>query len=51
MGIADYPPSANDIDTLLARADRAMYEAKSGGKNRYCLLPPSAAVPPASDFA
>jgi diguanylate cyclase (GGDEF)-like protein len=42
VGIAVYPVSATDIDTLLANADRAMYEAKSGGGNRYCLAPPPA---------
>lgn len=48
VGIAEYPASATDIDTLLAKADRAMYEAKRGGKQRYCLSAP-AAVASASD--
>jgi len=34
IGIAGYPESANDIDTLLIRADRAMYRAKELGKGR-----------------
>lgn len=44
VGVAEYPASATDIDTLLAKADRAMYEAKRGGKKRYCLSAQPAAA-------
>lgn len=37
IGIAGYPESATEIDTLLGKADRAMYGAKNGGKRRYCI--------------
>lgn len=37
IGVAGYPASASDIDTLLRRADQAMYKAKSSGKRRVCL--------------
>ncbi len=34
IGVAGYPISATDADTLLASADRAMYKAKELGKRR-----------------
>ena len=34
IGIAVYPDSATHIDTLLIKADRAMYQAKALGKGR-----------------
>ena len=34
IGIAGYPESATDVETLLIRADRAMYRAKELGKGR-----------------
>ncbi len=37
VGVAGYPASATDIDTLLIKADRAMYQAKALGKNRVCV--------------
>jgi len=36
IGVAGYPISATDGDTLLKKADRAMYRAKSLGKRRVC---------------
>ncbi|MBV8247037.1 MAG: GGDEF domain-containing protein [Comamonas sp.] len=37
IGIAHFPSTATDVDTLLAKADHAMYQAKSAGKRRVCL--------------
>ena len=37
IGMALYPDHGADIETLLARADSAMYEAKRTGKNRIVL--------------
>ena len=39
IGVAAYPASAGDVDTLLKRADAAMYRAKSLGKNQVCVSP------------
>lgn len=35
LGIAIFPDDANDIETLLAHADSAMYRAKEQGRNSY----------------
>jgi len=37
IGIAYYPEHHDQADTLLKYSDIAMYEAKRGGRNRYCL--------------
>lgn len=37
IGLAEYPASAAEIDTLLGKADRAMYDAKRSGKKAYCI--------------
>jgi diguanylate cyclase (GGDEF)-like protein len=34
VGLASHPADGNSLDALVARADRAMYEAKQGGRNR-----------------
>ncbi len=38
MGIATFPQSAQDGTNLLKMADRALYQAKHSGKNRYAIL-------------
>ncbi|MEO1369804.1 MAG: EAL domain-containing protein, partial [Acidobacteriota bacterium] len=37
LGIAIAPEDAESIDDLIDRADRAMYEAKEEGRNRFCF--------------
>lgn len=41
IGIALFHQDDIDPDTLLRHADQAMYQAKSGGKNRYRMFDPS----------
>ncbi|MBB4315871.1 diguanylate cyclase (GGDEF)-like protein/PAS domain S-box-containing protein [Roseospira marina] len=47
LGLAFYPDDAADAQTLLKRADAAMYAAKTGGRNtfRYYAPPDEQAVP------
>ncbi|PWW15080.1 PAS domain S-box-containing protein/diguanylate cyclase (GGDEF)-like protein [Pseudidiomarina maritima] len=37
VGIALYPEHGQDYETLLNKADNAMYRAKESGRNRYCV--------------
>ena len=39
FGIATFPDHASSRDTLVVAADRALYNAKYGGRNRVCLPP------------
>jgi diguanylate cyclase (GGDEF)-like protein len=34
IGVASFPQDGRSIDALLARADRALYDAKEAGRNR-----------------
>jgi diguanylate cyclase (GGDEF)-like protein len=39
FGVATFPLNANSRDQLVSAADRALYEAKHGGRNRICISP------------
>jgi diguanylate cyclase (GGDEF)-like protein len=34
IGLAAHPIDGNSLDAVVARADRAMYQAKQAGRNR-----------------
>ena len=40
IGIAVYPDTATDADSLMSRADGAMYRVKHGGKNTWAFAEP-----------
>jgi diguanylate cyclase (GGDEF)-like protein len=45
IGISLYPQDAAQPDQLIGAADRAMYQAKEAGRNRYLFFgPPPAAL-------
>ena len=46
IGIAAYPEHAGDLEQLLAAADRAMYSAKQGGRDRIARAALTAGRPP-----
>ncbi len=41
LGVSFYPEDGEDIESLVKRADVAMYRAKAEGKNKYCFYNPS----------
>ena len=46
LGIATFPEDAEEVRELVAAADKALYQAKAGGRNRVVPAPPRAVVPP-----
>jgi diguanylate cyclase (GGDEF)-like protein/PAS domain S-box-containing protein len=38
LGVSIFPDDAGDAATLMAHADKAMYAAKRGGKNAFCVF-------------
>lgn len=51
IGVAIYPETGKDVETLLQRADYAMYLAKSAGKRRYVLAEPGMETLPSDEIA
>jgi len=37
MGVSDYPSDATEKNVLIDKADKALYQAKTTGKNKICL--------------
>ena len=42
IGVGLIEPADANVDAVLARADNALYQAKSAGRNRVCLAPAAA---------
>ncbi|HXZ99434.1 MAG TPA: diguanylate cyclase [Candidatus Binatia bacterium] len=50
VGIAAHPQHGEDLDQLLAAADRAMYSAKHNGRDRVCIAAPAHAGAPRDEL-
>ncbi|MDB4349846.1 sensor domain-containing diguanylate cyclase [Omnitrophica bacterium] len=40
LGVATYPDDCKDVDELIENSDRALYTAKSAGRNKVCTYTP-----------
>ena len=49
VGVALFPDHGRDMDTLVARADAAMYLAKRGGRDRVVVVGPGRGPPVGSE--
>lgn len=49
MGISLYPSDGSDINTLLSKADTALYKVKGSGRNRYAFFQDSLESPQSSE--
>lgn len=38
IGLAGYPETSNNVDELMEKADKAMYQSKSSGKNKVSIF-------------
>ena len=45
LGVAMFPADAGDLDGVVTRADRAMYESKRAGKNRFTYASDDSVAP------
>ena len=45
LGVAMFPTENDDVNSLLRKADTAMYQAKKTGKNKWCLYQEEGAKP------
>jgi diguanylate cyclase (GGDEF)-like protein len=52
IGVASYPEHASDLESVMERADQALYASKTGGRNRVTVAPGRASrLSSASDAA
>lgn len=47
LGVAAIPETSENVETMVADADRAMYQAKDGGRNRVCYATKQSSGQPA----
>jgi predicted signal transduction protein with EAL and GGDEF domain len=45
VGVTMFPDGADTYDTVVSRADSAMYQAKADGRGRFKVCQPSSSIP------